>query len=110
VDGWYYCPHHPRAVADTLRAPCECRKPELGMVRRAQAAFDVDLTASFVIGDRAIDMGMAARAGARGVFVRTGAGVNQLAEHGGAIAGAARVTDNLMEAVSWILIESGHPR
>ena len=110
VDDWYYCPHHPRAVTDALRAPCACRKPEPGMVRRAQAAFDVDLTASFVVGDRAADVGMAERAGARGVLVRTGSGVNELAQHGGAIAGAALVADNLMEAVSWILRESGHPR
>ena len=28
-----FCPHHPLAVSEELRAPCRCRKPKPGMIR-----------------------------------------------------------------------------
>src|SRR5688572_16622921 len=57
VDGWYYCPHHPRAIVESLRVACECRKPGPGLVLAAQRAHDIDLSASFVVGDKGIDLG-----------------------------------------------------
>ena len=75
VDGWFYCPHHPRAVTDRLRADCECRKPRPGMVRRAQQLFATrSARVRSSIGDTATDLGLAAAVGAQGVLVRTGAG------------------------------------
>jgi D-glycero-D-manno-heptose 1,7-bisphosphate phosphatase len=102
VDGWFFCPHHPRAVVDALRVACDCRKPGPGMVRAAQAAHAIDLGRSFVVGDKATDMGLADRVGARGVFVRTGQGEAELARAGGTIR-AAWVATDLMEAVAWMI-------
>jgi D-glycero-D-manno-heptose 1,7-bisphosphate phosphatase len=106
VDGWYFCPHHPRAVLPALRVDCLCRKPRPGLVRAAQQAHAIDLAASFVIGDKAIDMGLAGAVGAVGILVRTGYGAGELARLDGRIPGAAHVCANLMEATSWIL---SHP-
>lgn len=106
VDGWYFCPHHPRAVVPALRIDCSCRKPRPGLVRAAQRAHDVDLAASFVIGDKTIDVELAAAVGARGVLVLTGYGESELTRHGGHMPGAAHVAANLMEATSWILQHS----
>jgi histidinol-phosphate phosphatase family protein len=110
VDGWFYCPHHPRAELDALRVECDCRKPAPGMARRAAERFDLDLTASYVVGDKASDVGLANGVGARGVMVRTGHGEQELMGRGGTMPEAAHVAADLMEATSWILGRSGHRR
>jgi D-glycero-D-manno-heptose 1,7-bisphosphate phosphatase len=103
VDAWFYCPHHPDAVVEALRQTCDCRKPQPGMIRAAAQQFDLDLARSFVVGDRLTDIGLAERAGARGVLVRTGYGANTIQENGGQAPGAAFVADNLMQATAWML-------
>jgi D-glycero-D-manno-heptose 1,7-bisphosphate phosphatase len=110
IDGWFYCPHHPRADAATGRESCDCRKPKPGMVQQAQAQFEIDLRRSFVVGDRASDVGLAAAIGATGVLVRTGHGEAELAECRGAVPGASFVAADLMAATAWILTESDQRR
>ena len=102
VDGWFYCPHHPKADVDAYRRTCECRKPEPGLVRQAAARFPIDLERSFVIGDKLLDVACAARVGARGVLVRTGHGAEVERAHG-TVPDAAYVAADLMAAVSWVL-------
>jgi D-glycero-D-manno-heptose 1,7-bisphosphate phosphatase len=51
---------------------CDCRKPQPGMVLAAARRFDIDLAASFLIGDRWRDVEAAYRAGCRAVFVDRG--------------------------------------
>jgi D-glycero-D-manno-heptose 1,7-bisphosphate phosphatase len=100
VDGFYYCPHHPQGTVDAYRRICDCRKPEPGLLMQAARDHDVDLRASFVVGDRAHDLEAGAAVGARCALVRTGYGTAQEEKARGS---ATVVTDNLMEAVSWIL-------
>jgi D-glycero-D-manno-heptose 1,7-bisphosphate phosphatase len=110
VDGWFYCPHHPRGEVEAYRAVCDCRKPEPGLIRQAEALHPIDLSRSFVIGDKPIDVGLGVAVGARGILVRTGYGEEAVQAHGGAVPGAAFVAADLMEATSWLLGASGHPR
>jgi D-glycero-D-manno-heptose 1,7-bisphosphate phosphatase len=110
VDGWFYCPHHPRAEVLAYRAVCDCRKPEPGLIRQATARFPIDLARSFVIGDKPIDVGLGVAVGARGILVRTGYGDEALRDRGGTLPEAAHVAADLMEATSWLLGQSGHPR
>ena len=110
VDGWFYCPHHPEAEVPEYRAVCECRKPRPGMIHQAAARFPIDLARSFVIGDKLLDVGLAAEVGARGILVRTGHGEETVAAHAGVVPSAAHVAGTLMEATAWLLAESGHPR
>jgi histidinol phosphatase-like enzyme len=102
--------HHPRAVVETLRATCDCRKPRPGLVRQAQARFRFDLARSFVVGDKLSDVGLASCVGARGVLVRTGHGEGEAARADATGAAPSIVAANLMEATAWILAQSGHPR
>lgn len=74
LDGFYYCPHHPEGVVPGYRQACRCRKPEPGLVERAARDLDLDVPRSFVVGDKWLDVELAARAGARGILVRTGYG------------------------------------
>jgi D-glycero-D-manno-heptose 1,7-bisphosphate phosphatase len=110
VDGWFYCPHHPAATIEELRVDCTCRKPGIGMIHQACERFEIDVARSFVIGDKQIDIDVAARVGARGILVRTGYGQDIARAHRDAVPGAAFVAADLMEATSWLLGESGHPR
>jgi D-glycero-D-manno-heptose 1,7-bisphosphate phosphatase len=59
------CWHAGAAWAD----PCDCRKPQPGMVLRAGKALNVDLAQSFVIGDRWRDIDCGHSAGCRTIFI-----------------------------------------
>ena len=95
-DAIYYCPHDPDAA-------CECRKPSPGMLLKAQQQLDIDLSRSFVIGDRYLDIRMAHRVGARGVLVMTGDGPAELAQHKDDEEQPDSVCENLLTAVEQIL-------
>lgn len=61
----YFCP-------DIPGQPSKCRKPVPGMVLQAAREHDVDLTRSFMIGDKEIDAECAHNAGVRAIRVKTG--------------------------------------
>ncbi|HST31307.1 MAG TPA: HAD family hydrolase [Chthoniobacterales bacterium] len=65
IDATYFCP-------DAPGQPSECRKPAPGMVRQAAREHDLDLSKSFLIGDKEIDAECAHNAGVRAIRVRTG--------------------------------------
>ena len=72
----YYCPHHPDSgfvgeVAE-LKIACDCRKPKPGLLLQAQAAFNIDLAKSWLIGDSEADVRAARACGATSVLVLTG--------------------------------------
>lgn len=69
VDGIYYCPHHPTEAIGAYRTRCDCRKPDVGMARRAAEDLDLDLSRSYVIGDKVSDMELAERIGAHGILL-----------------------------------------
>jgi D-glycero-D-manno-heptose 1,7-bisphosphate phosphatase len=52
--------------------PCDCRKPKPGMLLHAAAAYGIDLSESFLIGDRWRDVDCAHAAGCRAVFIDHG--------------------------------------
>jgi D-glycero-D-manno-heptose 1,7-bisphosphate phosphatase len=80
IDRIYYCPHHPTAGIPPYRVDCECRKPRPGMLRRAEEEMGVDLSGSYVIGDRTVDVLAGRNAGAKGILVLTGYGVTAAGE------------------------------
>jgi D-glycero-D-manno-heptose 1,7-bisphosphate phosphatase len=65
VDATYYCPDAPDQHS-------ECRKPAPGMVVKATQDHQIDLSRSFLIGDKEIDVECAHNAGVRAIRVRTG--------------------------------------
>jgi D-glycero-D-manno-heptose 1,7-bisphosphate phosphatase len=101
VDGYYYCPHHPDGSVNRYRVRCDCRKPAPGMVRQAAADLDLDVSRSFVVGDKWLDIGLARNAGARGVLVRTGyAGGDDPQPPPGCEPDV--IVDTLLDAARWI--------
>jgi D-glycero-D-manno-heptose 1,7-bisphosphate phosphatase len=104
LDGIYVCPHHPTEGLAAWRRECDCRKPRPGLLTRAAAEHDLDLSASYMIGDTAADIETARNAGVSGILVLTGYGKGEL-EHGLAARGLepAHVATDLHDAVEWII-------
>lgn len=70
--GFYYCPHHPQGVVPGYATNCSCRKPEPGLLIRAAATHDIDLTQSWFIGDILNDVEAGRSAGCKTVLVDNG--------------------------------------
>jgi D-glycero-D-manno-heptose 1,7-bisphosphate phosphatase len=99
LDGIYYCPHHPTEGMDPYRVSCECRKPNVGLAKRAAAELNLDLGRSYVVGDQSIDMELGARIGAKGILIR-----NEKAEGRPQEAETKfLVVKDLWEAAQWII-------
>lgn len=64
LDAHYHCPHHP-----DFTGPCECRKPGPLLYRRAAADHELDLAASWWVGDRMRDVLPAERFGGHGLLL-----------------------------------------
>src|SRR5262245_27275309 len=56
IDAFYYCPHHPEAGIGSYRQLCDCRKPKPGMILKALTEWTVDVSRSFLIGDKQTDI------------------------------------------------------
>jgi D-glycero-D-manno-heptose 1,7-bisphosphate phosphatase len=63
------CFHHPEATLAELRRACRCRKPAPGMLLDAATELEVDLRASWMIGDTDGDVAAGAAAGCRTVLI-----------------------------------------
>jgi D-glycero-D-manno-heptose 1,7-bisphosphate phosphatase len=103
VDAIYYCPHHELAGLGRYRTACECRKPAPGMALRAAREHDLDLGASYMVGDKVEDVQFGLAAGATPILVRTGYGRDSEARLPGLDVRPAFVADGIREAVAWIL-------
>jgi len=67
IDAFYYCPHHPQGLVKELAVRCRCRKPAPGLLEQAAREWPIDLSRSFLIGDKDDDMAAAASFGIRGI-------------------------------------------
>lgn len=95
VDAIYYCPHHPDAVVECLRFACNCRKPKPGLLHIAASDLDIDLGASYLVGDSDKDIAAALAAGCWPILVGREAGVARAAS-----AARAPVSAGLVGAAS----------
>lgn len=58
----YYCPH-------TDEDNCDCRKPKIGLFEQAIKEFDIDLNASFAIGDNERDLSICDNSNVKGILL-----------------------------------------
>ena len=104
LDAIYYCPHHPTDGIGAYKIACACRKPNTGMIERAARELRLEPAHSYLVGDQAGDMELAARVGAQGMLIR------QATTAGGEVlAGTAHAFDNLLQAARWIVSQTGQP-
>lgn len=78
LDTLYYCPHHPDKgypeERKEYKIKCDCRKPEIGMIKRAEKEFHIDLEKSWMIGDTTVDIQVGKNAGLKTILLQTGEG------------------------------------
>jgi D-glycero-D-manno-heptose 1,7-bisphosphate phosphatase len=92
----FFCPHGPDSG-------CECRKPKIGLLKKAASVYSIDISQTIMIGDHLKDLQCANFAGcARTILVRTGKGRtteslidDKLVVH--------FIADCLLDAVKWII-------
>ena len=73
LDAIYYCPHHPHKGYEgerpELKIDCDCRKPKPGMLLKAAADFNIDLSRSWMVGDGENDIKAGINAGCKTVLL-----------------------------------------
>jgi len=69
VDMWLFCPYHPDGTVPEYSRVSADRKPAPGMAMAAAQALDLNLAASWVVGDSPVDVGLARTIGARPIFI-----------------------------------------
>ena len=99
IDALYYCPHHPHkgyaGEIEELKINCTCRKPKPGMLLRAAEEYHIDLSKSWMIGDREEDIRAGKGAGCRTALI----GIEDFGQNISA--------DSLLDAVNKILFIEG---
>ena len=103
IDRIYYCPHHPTQGIDPYRVECECRKPRPGMLQQAARELELNLSRSYVIGDRIVDVQAAKNVGARGILVLTGYGITAMEECRAQGVVPDYIAPSVREAVNYVL-------
>lgn len=73
LDAIYFCPHHPHkgyaGEIPELKFDCDCRKPKAGMIFKAANDFNIDLSASWMIGDGENDVLCGINAGCKTAII-----------------------------------------
>lgn len=107
LDAVYYCPHYEPSASPSYGIVCACRKPAAGLALKAAADLSLDLSASYVIGDKAEDIEFGLNIGATPVLVLSGGDPEsrlRLEEKG---LRPSFVAEDVLEAVDWILEREG---
>ncbi len=72
IDAFYFCPHLETKHLPPGVPPCACSKPSPGMLLEAAQDFELDLSGSFLIGDKTSDIAAGASLGCVTILVKTG--------------------------------------
>jgi D-glycero-D-manno-heptose 1,7-bisphosphate phosphatase len=67
ITHYYYCFHHPEGTHPVYSIKCKCRKPAPGFIIQASKQYDLDLTKSWIIGDKDTDIECGKNAGTHGI-------------------------------------------
>ena len=106
LDEIYYCPHLPDGTVPEYTKVCDCRKPAIGLIQKAQTKFEIDLQNSFMLGDKATDVELGQNAGCHPILLKTGYGERVLSGNYQYIPDQSipyHIADNISDAAQWIL-------
>ncbi len=103
LDAMYYCPHLPDGSIPEYTKECDCRKPNPGLFLSAKKDLDIDLTSSFMLGDKATDVEAGHNAGCKSILLKTGYGEQVLAGEYQNIPDADYIAADINDGAEWIL-------
>jgi D-glycero-D-manno-heptose 1,7-bisphosphate phosphatase len=104
LDAIYYCPHHPDVGDPPYRQNCDCRKPKLGMIHRAETEFSIDPHRSYMVGDKISDVNFGKKAGCKSILLLTGYGKGDLEYHRDQLDGEPDyIAEDILDAARWIV-------
>lgn len=73
IDDYFMCPHYTKELPLTkekfLIKECNCRKPKPGLILRALRKYNIDMSASFMVGDSCTDVQAGSEVGLKTVFL-----------------------------------------
>ena len=99
LDGLYACPHSGQGT----EPDCDCAKPRPGLARQAARELDLDLGASYMVGDKPVDILFGRAIGAAPVLVLTGYGRRAAAALAADGVEPAHAAPDVLAAAAWIL-------
>jgi D-glycero-D-manno-heptose 1,7-bisphosphate phosphatase len=100
LSGFYFCPHYAKGIIHEYAVDCFCRKPMPGMLLHAAEVNDIDLSASWMIGDILNDVEAGNRAGCKTVLINNG---NETEWQNGEFRTPTLTCSNINEAADCIL-------
>ena len=103
LDAVYFCPHYSQSTDPRYRAECDCRKPNPGLALRAAAELGIELSQSYMIGDKIEDILFGMNIRAVPVLVLTGSGRESLTKLREPGIEPAFVAETILEAADWVL-------
>jgi len=104
LDAIYYCPHHPSVGKPPYKNDCNCRKPKPGMILQAEKELGIDLTKSYMVGDKISDVEFGQKMGLKSVMVLTGYGIGEYEyQRKDWKVQPDFLAKDLLEAVEWII-------
>jgi D,D-heptose 1,7-bisphosphate phosphatase len=95
LDGIYYCPHHPNDN-------CECRKPKTQLFETAIREHSIDVTRSYMIGDKIQDVIAGKKIGVKTILI-SNLPSEQIYQKEGKSYIPNHVATNFTQTVEWIL-------
>lgn len=72
LSGFYFCPHHPDGIVRRYSKGCFCRKPSPGLLFKAAREHNLNLAASWFIGDILNDVEAGRRGNCRTILIDNG--------------------------------------
>ena len=102
LDAIYYCPHLKEGTVPEYSIDCDCRKPKTGMFEKAQRDWGIDLSASFMLGDKATDVEAGQNANCKTILLRTGYGQRVLNGEYQYVPSPDFIEDDIVDAINRI--------
>ncbi|MBQ6773912.1 MAG: HAD-IIIA family hydrolase [Synergistaceae bacterium] len=81
IDDIFYCPHYIHGKVKEFSVECNCRKPRTGLINQALSKYHIDMSKSYMVGDRASDIMTGQNVGIRTVLLDSGYGRARLEQY-----------------------------
>jgi D,D-heptose 1,7-bisphosphate phosphatase len=107
ISRFYYSPYHKDGIIPEYSRDSVFRKPAPGMILEAVKDFNINLAASYMMGDSLVDIQAGANAGCKTVLVLTGKGKKTLESLNSSDVSPDFIAENILTAFEEIILREG---